>query len=73
MDPLALLQKQVNDEHPRVRLEAIRALSFFQGKDGARAYEIALESLAYPQDDYLNYTLKETTTTLDKYWKAGAE
>jgi hypothetical protein len=73
MDPLALLQKQVNDEHPRVRLEAIRALSFFKGKDGAKAYEIALESLAYPQDDYLNYTLKETSATLDKYWKGGAE
>lgn len=73
MDPLALLQKQVNDEHPRVRLEAVRALSFFDGTDGAKAYEIVLESLAHPQDDYLKYTLKETTSTLDKYWNAGAE
>jgi len=72
-DPLGLLQKQVNDQHPRVRLEAIRALSFFEGKRGAKAYEIALESLAYPQDDYLKYTLNETSKTLDKYWKAGAE
>ena len=33
-EPLELLRKQVNDEHPRVRLEAIRALSFFDGDDG---------------------------------------
>ncbi len=69
MDPLGLLQKRVNDEHPRVRLEAIRALSFFQGEDGAKAYEIALESLAHPQDYYLKYTLKETFATLDQYTK----
>ena len=37
--------EQVNDEHPRVRLEAVRALSFFDGKDAAKAQEIALESL----------------------------
>ncbi len=28
-NPLDLLQVQINDTHPRVRLEAIRALSFF--------------------------------------------
>ena len=33
-EPLELLRKQVNDEHPRVRLEAIRALSFFDGDRG---------------------------------------
>ena len=44
-DPLELLRKQVNDEHPRVRLEAIRALSFFDGDQVAKAQEIALESL----------------------------
>ena len=32
-EPLELLRKQVNDEHPRVRLEAVRALSFVQGPD----------------------------------------
>jgi glucose/arabinose dehydrogenase/lysophospholipase L1-like esterase len=65
-DPLELLRKQVNDEHPRVRLEAIRALSFFDGAAAARAQEIALESLVHPQDDYLEYTLNETTRTLDQ-------
>ena len=63
-DPLGLLQAQVNDENSRVRLEAIRALSFFEGDEALRAQEIALESLLYPQDDYLEYTLNETNATL---------
>jgi glucose/arabinose dehydrogenase len=63
--PLELLRKQVNDEHPRVRLEAIRALSFFDGELVSLAQDIALESLVHPQDDYLEYTLNETTKTLD--------
>ena len=55
----------MNDDHPRVRLEAIRALSFFQGDQVAKAQEIALESLVHSQDDYLEYALNETTKTLD--------
>jgi glucose/arabinose dehydrogenase len=65
-DALELLRTQVNDEHPRVRLEAIRALSFFDGDQVAKAEEIALESLLHPQDDYLEYTLNETNKTLDR-------
>lgn len=61
-DPLAKLQKSVNDEHPRVRLEAVRALSFF---DNQQALDIAVESLVHPQDDYLEYTLNETIATLE--------
>ncbi len=60
-DPLALLRQQVNDQHPRVRLEAVRAASFIDN-DGALA--VAIESLAYPQDDYLSYALKETMNKL---------
>ncbi len=61
-DVLKLLQARVNDEHPRVRLEAVRALSFF---NSPQALEIAVESLVYDQDAYLEYTLKETMTTLE--------
>jgi glucose/arabinose dehydrogenase len=60
-DPLALLQARVSDGHPRVRLEAVRALSFF---DTQQALDIAVESLIYDQDEYLEYTLNETLTTL---------
>jgi glucose/arabinose dehydrogenase/lysophospholipase L1-like esterase len=61
-DPLKLLQQQVNDEHPRVRLEALRALSFF---DSQAAIDITVEALIYEQDEYLDYVLKETTKTLE--------
>jgi len=65
-DPLEMLRKRVNDDNPRVRLEAIRALSFFDGDAAPKAQEIALESLIHPQDDYLEYVLNETTKTLDQ-------
>jgi glucose/arabinose dehydrogenase/lysophospholipase L1-like esterase len=69
-DPLTMLQERVNDEHPRVRLEAVRALSFF---DNQHALDIAVESLAYEQDEYLEYALKETLATLEGRIKAGGE
>ena len=69
---MELLRKQVNDDNPRVRLEAVRALSFFTGKDAAKAQEAAMESLLLDQDTYLKYTLDETNKTLDKRIKASA-
>ena len=48
-DPLALLKVQMNDVHPGVRLEAVRAASFFRS---AAAAAIALESLNFPQDRF---------------------
>src|SRR5262249_31058762 len=65
-DVLDLLAAQVNDEHPRVRLEAVVGLRYF--KD-AKAAEVALEALSHPTDYYLDYGLKETMTTLEPYWK----
>lgn len=64
-DPLTLLQAQVNDDHPRVRLEALRALSFFDGPAAEKAIEIAVEGLVHPQDEYLDYVMKETMATLE--------
>jgi glucose/arabinose dehydrogenase len=65
-DPLQLLQQQVNDEHPRVRLEAIRALSFFRGPEAQAALDISVEALLYDLDDYIQYTLDETMETLQR-------
>lgn len=70
-DPLGLLSVQARDDHPRVRLEAIRACSFFTT---ARAAEVALEALekeADPEkpDYYIKYCLDETMKALDKYLK----
>jgi hypothetical protein len=61
--PLDLLREQVSDDHPRVRLEAVRALSFFNSQD---AIDVAVESLVFDQDDYLKYTFNETMKTLER-------
>ena len=67
--PLDLLKVQVGDEHPRVRLEAVRALSFFTT---AKAAEIALEVLDKEKDPkkpdyYIKYCLDETMKQLGKF------
>ena len=59
---LEFLLKQAGDDHARVRLEAVRAASFFSGQ---KARDVADETLLFDQDDYLKYTYKETIRTLD--------
>jgi glucose/arabinose dehydrogenase/lysophospholipase L1-like esterase len=65
-DPLVLLKAQATDENPRVRLAAVRACSFFKTPDAA---EVALESVALPQDEFLKFTLDETMKTLGQFKK----
>jgi glucose/arabinose dehydrogenase len=61
-DPIGLLNEQAADDHPRVALEAVRAASFFTQKEAADA---ALSALAkHGNDQYIQYTLRETMTTL---------
>jgi len=69
-DALALLKVQAGDDHPRVRLEAARACSFFTTPQAA---EVALEVLNHPMDPYLQYTLDETMSTLDRFTKPPKE
>lgn len=74
-EALKLLQIAANDEHPLVRLEAVRACSFFgedaelagvstNGEGRKEAINIALEALKKPMDYYLTYTLGETMRAL---------
>jgi glucose/arabinose dehydrogenase/lysophospholipase L1-like esterase len=63
-EALTLLRPQATDEHALVRLEAVRAASFFPT---AKAAEIALESVDLPQDEHLKYTLDQTLKTLERY------
>ena len=72
-ETLELLRTQVNDEHPRVRLMAVWALSYFHGADSEKAAEIAVESLVHPQDEYLKFQLDETNKTLDRRSKAAGK
>ena len=62
-DPYALLHQSINDSHPRVRLEAVRALSFMEGD---QAIELALQVLEHDLDEYLQYTLDETMRALEQ-------
>jgi hypothetical protein len=70
-DPLALLEVQVKDEHPRVRLEAVRACSFFKTPKAAEVALAVLDKEADPDkpDYYIKYCLDETMKQLDKYTK----
>ncbi len=65
-----LIATKVSDPHPRVRLEAVVALSCF---DNAQAAEQALQLLTLPEefasDRYLDYALTETLRALEKPWK----
>ncbi len=65
-NPLDLLKTMANDKENRVKLEAVRACSFFKDP-GAQA--VALEVLNDPaaeKDTYLKYSLDETMKTLEK-------
>ncbi len=61
---LALLKTAAGDENPRVRLEAARDASFFNGKDVPAAIDVAYTVLKQPTDYYIDYTLKETLRQL---------
>ncbi len=61
-DPLERLAPRIADEHPRVRTEAVRALSFLEGDAAA---ELALGVLEGEVDTFLEYTLDETLRALE--------
>jgi putative heme-binding domain-containing protein len=65
-DSLDLLKKLAADPHPRVRLEAVRAASFFPVPE---AVEVPVISAGYPTDKYLDYLRRETMRALEPYWK----
>lgn len=65
-DPLGTLMTLAADPHPAVRLEAVRAASFFKTDEAAR---VALKSLDLPQDRFLSYTLDQTMATLKPFLK----
>jgi glucose/arabinose dehydrogenase/lysophospholipase L1-like esterase len=68
-DPLGLLEVQARDESPRVRLEAVRACSFFKTSKAAEVALAVLDKEADPNkpDYYIKYCLDETMKALDRY------
>ncbi len=65
-DALALLKVAAADADPRVRLQAVRAASFFRQWEAA---DVALTALKLPPDYYIDYTLGETMRQLEPWWK----
>jgi putative heme-binding domain-containing protein len=65
-EALELLKKLAADPYPRVRLEAVRAASFFSVPD---AIEVVLISAEHPSDQYLDYVRGETMKAQEPYWK----
>ncbi len=63
-DALAALKTAAQDESPRVRLEAVRAASFFAGQDVPAAIDVAYSILERETDYYLDYTYGETMRQL---------
>ncbi|MHB1422711.1 MAG: PVC-type heme-binding CxxCH protein [Gemmataceae bacterium] len=73
-DALELLKERAADPHPRVRLQAVRAASFFTVPE---AVEVPLISAEQPADLYVDFVRGETMKALDpivsKAIKAGKE
>jgi putative heme-binding domain-containing protein len=63
--PMELLAAAVRDEHPRVRLEAVRALGQMPGP---RGIEIATQALDKPVDKFLDYALWLTARESEPQW-----
>jgi putative heme-binding domain-containing protein len=68
--PLELLAVRIADDHPQVRLEAVRALGQIPS---ARAAQVALQALDRPLDRWLDYGLWLTMRDLEPYWIAALQ
>ena len=65
-DALDRLRALASDPAPRVRLEAVRAASFFEV---AEAVEVPLISAEHPNDPHIDYTRGETLRALEPFWR----
>ena len=62
-DAISYVEAAIKDPHPRVQLEAVRTLSFFEGKDATRAIAAAM-TLKGNKDPTISYCLRETMKQL---------
>src|SRR5206468_263698 len=69
-NPLDLLAQRIADEHPRVRLEAARALARIPT---ARAAELVLSAVDKPLDTHLEYALWLSINDLAEPWAEALE
>jgi putative heme-binding domain-containing protein len=69
-NPLELLAAGVADDHPQVRLEAVRSLAMIRQP---RAVELAMDALDRPVDKYVDYALWLTARELETVWMPELE
>lgn len=69
-DPIDLLAECVTDEHPRVRVEAVRALAQIPS---ARSAELVLGVLDRPMDAFLDYAAWMSINELAQPWLAAVK
>jgi putative heme-binding domain-containing protein len=69
-DPLNLLAQRIEDAHPQVRLEAIRALAEIPT---ARSAELVLSALNKPMDSFLDYGMWLSINDLADPWVAAVK
>jgi putative heme-binding domain-containing protein len=60
-----LIRGAVADAHPRVRLEAVRALALWKSSEAAEA---AIQALDQPLDRFLDFALWQTMRDLEPAW-----
>ena len=61
-----LLIAAAKDEHPRVRTEAARGLSFFDNMEAATAL---LAMTKFPADYWVDYTVQHALGANEKTWR----
>ncbi len=66
---LAWLEAAVADEHPRVMMEAVRALAEFRE---LKAADLALRAVDQPLDQFSEYALWQTSRELEPVWLEDA-
>lgn len=60
-----LFKTQINDSHPRVRLEAIIALSSIAS---VQSIETALMAVDHPTDRFIEFALRQAVQGLKRFW-----
>lgn len=65
-EALTLLSKAANDEHPRVRLEAVVASARVMKPE---AVEVAVQVLDHPMDKFIDYALRQAVRALQPQWQ----
>src|SRR5262249_46629532 len=67
-DALKLLEQQVQDENPRVRLEAVVAASYVPKPE---AVQVVTAALNKPCDPFLDYAIRQSARALQPLWASA--